>query len=162
MLRKEEVEFLSKTRLFMFNDLRLAIGCGANFLIAAGLSIYTEAWGHLLVEPNTKSSDAYKAFFEYMGNNYRKLINSDEGKRIYNEVRCGLAHEYTIKKNAIIVMGVGQCGIEILQDGTIKFNIITYFHDFFRAIDRYISKVTKNKKMIETFRKARLGKPTIA
>ncbi len=82
----------------MYQDIRRTIDSArANFLVALGLSVYTEIMGGL-VTGNLKdphwSKRNYKAFLPYLGSYY---VNLDNQIDLYSRVRCGLVHEYFVK-----------------------------------------------------------------
>jgi len=53
----------------------------------------------------TSSTNRFKAFFSYLGNEYRDL--SDTHKEIYKELRCGLSHEFLPSKRAFTIYHAG-------------------------------------------------------
>jgi hypothetical protein len=128
---------------FMFTDLQSGMTARANFLVAGALNTYTEVWGRLLEGvPEEKSKQCYESFFRRLGNCYSKLL--DDGVLVYRDVRCGLVHSYAIGGTLSIVnMGTGQCGIEY-DSGKYTFNIATYFDDFKKAVEDYITLLRKD------------------
>ena len=132
-----------------------------NFLIALGLSCYTEYWGKLsLGIAKDNSRQCYYSFFGRLGTEYQKLINS--GYDIYNKVRCGLVHSYMMGSNGIINLGIGNCGITIdYEKDTYVFNIITYFEDFKKAVDTYIEGLESGSEDIGKMEKALRDKPIL-
>ncbi len=81
----------------MARDLESANNQGANFLVALGLSIYTEVLGGLVtgaLKQKGKGKSNYEAFLPYLGQHY---VNLNNRIGLYDRVRCGLAHEYFIK-----------------------------------------------------------------
>lgn len=83
---------------FMYNDIRRAIeDARANFLVALGLSVYTEIMGGFVtghLKDTRWAKKNYKAFLPYLGSYY---VNLDKQIDLYSRVRCGLVHEYFVK-----------------------------------------------------------------
>src|SRR5678815_767764 len=104
---------------------------GGNFLAALGLLSYTEFGGKLKFnckKPNgtEHASENFNRFFDELGHGYAKLRSS--GHNVYDTFRCGLAHEYFIKKHCgIAMLGTGiPCGICQLPDGRYEFVVEQY------------------------------------
>jgi len=111
---------------------------GGNFLAALGLLCYTEFAGKLKYnrkKTNGKDSaaDNFNLFFDDLGTEYKtfRILGND----VYGIFRCGLAHEYYVKRNCTIAMlwqgtrpGIGKdpCG-------TYWFIVEKYFQDFKKA-----------------------------
>ena len=80
---------------------------GGNALSALGLLAYTEFMGSLLATylyyPASKGIGYFNAYLRYMGPEYIRLLD-DKKLDIYNIFRCGLAHEYFIKRDCKIAM----------------------------------------------------------
>lgn len=104
---------------------------GGNFMAALALLSYTEYAGRL---KNNDFSDGnnrknFNDFFTTLGTDYKKFLDSHN---VYKIFRCGLAHEYYVKKSCVIAMlespgdrmGIGY------HNGQYFFNIEKYFADF--------------------------------
>jgi hypothetical protein len=80
----------------------------ANFLVAQGLFNYTEIVGSFIL-PTHNMGQRFDAFFARMGPPYMSLLRRFNGRRkkhphiIYDDLRCGLAHEYAIKRKNFII-----------------------------------------------------------
>ena len=73
-----------------------------NFLCALGLLCYTEFMGGLLLKNVcVKPKKRFDAFFDYIGPDYRKF---GQTCTVYDVFRCGLAHEYFVKRECTIFM----------------------------------------------------------
>lgn len=164
-----KLESIKKVRAFMVEDLEktMELDCtsrGApNFMLALALCAYTEYWGRLVKGiPQDEARGCFDAFLERMGSSYKKLLG-ELGGDVYWKVRCGLAHSYLIEGDAMINFGEGKSGIEYDPESkTFTFNIQTYFEDFERAVDKYISDLLENKEcLLEHFEQAFLGKPIL-
>jgi len=114
---------------------------GGNFLAALGLLAYTEFAGKLKYnckKENGESwaSENFNRFFDELGIEYNNFRNTHD---VYNIFRCGLAHEYYVKKSCTIFMikGEEKCGIGRL-DGRYYFVVERYFEDFKCAFDRLL------------------------
>jgi hypothetical protein len=169
----EYQETVLKSRDFMFGDIEKSIDLawlkypddkirGApNFLIALGLSCYTEAWGKLLQGiARGKSQICYESFIRKLGPEYGKLL--DRKYPVYDTVRCGLAHAYLMNEDGMVNLGTGTSGIEV--NGTTNhytFNIQTYFKDFKIAVDQYISGLKNGTEDVDKMNKSLLGKPKL-
>lgn len=134
---------------WMYNDLRRAIDAGANYLAALGIAVYSEALMQFEYPGEDKGQLRFDKFLELMPDEYRKVdtklksLPRKEGSQkkdgIYNRVRCGLAHEYFVKKNAIIyreAKGEIPCGIIYIEaDDELIIVLETYFSDFKNAAE---------------------------
>jgi hypothetical protein len=72
-----------------------------------------------------------------------------------------LAHEYMLKTDAVVNMGTGPCGIEILQNRknrSIRFNIITYYNDFMQGVMKYRQAVRTDNNLQHAFDSRMKGK----
>lgn len=84
----------------------------ANFLVAQGLLNYTEVIGSFIL-PNGSSGERFDAFFSRMDVTYVALIRRFNNRRptnrhiVYDDLRCGLTHEYAIKRKKFIVYNYG-------------------------------------------------------
>jgi len=128
---------------FMFTDIereialaRLNLG-GGNFLAALGLLCYTEYLGAVKrdnLEPGS-SRQNFDAFFNTLGPEYAALGTE---MNVYGVFRCGMAHEYFVKKNCVIAMlkSSERCGLGRFQDGGLYFVVERYFEDFAAACKR--------------------------
>ena len=153
----------------MYNDIQKYIdlandpAIGApNFLIALGLSCYTEYWGKvsLGIANQNRSRYCYENFLGRLGPKYQKLI--DDRFEVYYKVRCGLVHSYLMETDGIINLGRGDCGITV--DNTNKkyvFNIISYFEDFKKAIDEYINGLEIGNEKVRKMEQALRNKPIL-
>jgi hypothetical protein len=92
---------LSESRSYKFTSMlfKLPVG-GGNFLCALGLLCYKEFFGRELIN-SSGSKRNFDAFFEKMGPSYKDLLGTHN---IYNTFRCGLAHEYWVKKSGTVYM----------------------------------------------------------
>src|SRR5919197_1754723 len=97
------VQTIQKIKEFMFADLDKTIALydispthAPNFMLALVLCCYTEFWGRLIVSPKGEHEDkrCFKTFFCKLGMKYKDLLLYRD---IYDHVRCGLVHEYSIK-----------------------------------------------------------------
>ncbi len=113
---------------------------GGNLLAALGLLCYTEFGGKLKFDVKkhngtSSASGNFNAFFDYIGTDYaafRGTVN------VYDIFRCGLAHEYHVKKDCAIYMfnGGAMLGIGTEPSGKHYFVVETYFRDLLAAFDR--------------------------
>ena len=83
------------------------------FLIALGLSCYTEYWEKVSLGIANKNSSGYcyESLLYRWGSEYQKLINNSFD--LYHKVRCGLVHSYLMEIGGKINLGRGNCGITI-------------------------------------------------
>jgi len=127
---------------------------GGNYLCALGLLCYTEFMGGIVTGSFSKGSckNRFDAFFNKMGTLYKSF---NRRVNVYKVFRCGMAHEYFIKKSGGISMlkeegvklgvdgkptlhspgvslyrGAFPCGIGILDDGQYFFGVEQYYEDF--------------------------------
>ncbi len=167
MTPREVTEFFDEyVRGFMKNDIGGANNIGANFLVALGLSDYTEVLGGLVtgdLKVKRKAAANYRAFLPYLGDYYVSLNQQID---LYDRVRCGLAHEYFIKGDAIIarslvdpngkpdkvpgILYIDKSAIVTIQtdagprqipEDTIVFGTRNYARDFANGCETYYSEL---------------------
>lgn len=125
---------------FIFVDIRREIDLarrklgGGNFLAALGLLCYTEFLGGVKrgkLEPR-QSRRNFEAFFRTLGPAYSDL---SEDLDVYAEFRCGMAHEYFVKRRCKIAMlkSTEPCGLGKLPGDGLYFVVEHYFEDFANA-----------------------------
>lgn len=101
-------KFETMARWMVEDTNRAMFQARANFLVAQGLLNYTEMVGSF-INPNGNSGERFDAFFSRMGNEYSQLLRRFNGRRrrnphiVYDDLRCGLTHEYAIKRKKFIV-----------------------------------------------------------
>src|SRR2546428_4452653 len=85
---------------------------GGNILAALGLCCYTEFLGSFITGKKGQgtSKENFLAFFRRLGKCYEAFANVED---VYDTFRCGLAHEYAVKKDCTVAMrrGQEQCGV---------------------------------------------------
>jgi hypothetical protein len=125
LLRKFEI-----MKDWMVADTRSAMYLArANFLVAQGLLNYTEIIGSF-IKPDGNAGERFDAFFERMGTPYKDLLKRFNRRRkrhphvVYDDLRCGLTHEYTIKRKKFTIYNPGSemsedqiAGLEVLVNG---------------------------------------------
>lgn len=107
---------------------------GGNFLAALGLLCYTEFGGRLKYNRRS-ASENFNRFFDDLGPGYKAFRQA--GHNVYDIFRCGMAHEYMIKRpGAIAMLGAGApVGIRQLPDGCFEFIVERYYIDLRRAFE---------------------------
>ena len=144
-------EFI-QAKLFMFSDVEREIQLGmadaialktmgvnpggGNFLAALALLCYTEFGGKLRfdVKRRDAASANFNQFFDLLGPDYMAFRAQH---KVYDIFRCGLAHEYYVKKSCTIKMlasGLGS-GIGIDSSGHYFFIVESYCRDLKKAFD---------------------------
>jgi hypothetical protein len=132
---------------FMFADIQREIDLartgqgGGNLLAALGLLCYTEFMGGILranqpspplkIFISGQTSKNFNAFFDTLGPCYQSFRQS--GENVYNVFRCGMAHEYAVKRDCVIAMldgGTASCGIGKESSGRYFFIVERYLNDF--------------------------------
>jgi hypothetical protein len=159
----------------------------ANFLVAQALMNYTETLGSFMHPYRETRSGTWKrnkkgelmesysrerflSFFSYLGGEYEVLVQKYWGrnrKKVYDDLRNGLTHEYLIKRKYFTVYGtdnfrsdseldnlkididgratICKCGIihqtTKNREGYWHFINGKYFVDFKRAIERFIEEI---------------------
>ena len=99
----QHIENFFKVHVFgsMYNDIERSLASGAEHLVALGLSAYIEVLGGFVTGQLGKARygrQRFEAFlFGYMGKPY-KDEQTQRGLDIYDAVRCGLVHQYFIKR----------------------------------------------------------------
>jgi hypothetical protein len=168
-------------------DIIKVIGTGANYLTALGLLSYTEIIGSFITGKGEPASDNFDTFFRRLGSEYDKLLKKHNKKRankkhvIYDDLRCGLLHEYVIKRKLFTIYHIREnweniqekiddfripfegkqipvvCGVMYLKDqkghGSWHFISPRYFFDFQKALEDYWCKINNpiNKKLRKVF-----------
>jgi len=112
---------------------------GGNFLAALGLLCYTEFGGKLRfgfkrADGSDIASANFNHFFDLLGPDYlafRAVHN------VYDIFRCGLAHEYYVKKGCTIDMleATPGPGIQVDLSGHYRFVVESYYRDLRKAFD---------------------------
>jgi hypothetical protein len=134
-------EFI-QAKLFMFSDVRREIQLakadpnimdaagvnsgGGNFLAALALLCYTEFGGKLkfgVKQPNGRDSASanFNQFLDLLGSDYKSFRAVHN---VYDIFRCGLAHEYYVKKGCTVAMFEKSPGPGIGIDGSGRFYFI--------------------------------------
>lgn len=111
---------------------------GGNFLAALGLLCCTEFGGKLKYRKKT-ASENFNRFFDYLGPDYKAFrATFKRQNEVYDVFRCGLAHEYYVKKScAIAMLASGQGpGIGRHPSGQFYFIVESYCRDLKRAFDQ--------------------------
>lgn len=136
-------------------NIKVAINGEAHYLAALGLSAYTEYVGGLFRKKfkEGNSEDNYNEGLKRMGKNYEELVNqfdrNDKGLP-YKRIRCGLIHEFFIKKTSIIFLDKNcqaKCGLEIDTDDKIKFYLNTYYKDLKALLEKLMENCKKDSSM---------------
>jgi hypothetical protein len=104
-----------------------------NFLAALGLLCYTEFGGKLKFN-DSKASKNFNQFFNLLGSDYAMFRAAHN---VYGVFRCGLAHEYYVKRSCVIAaLANGEpMGLGVSPDGRYWFVVERYFQDLQRAFD---------------------------
>jgi hypothetical protein len=129
----------------MISDINRGIESGLNYLVALGLSTYTEVLGGLCFGNLKSNHEAnYLRFIKrYFHCEYLKI-----NKRLrhlgglYGIIRSGLVHRYLFQKNSFVATyATGPLNCAILYDPvvnpSITFVVNQYFMDFKKAFDQY-------------------------
>lgn len=104
LLRK----FDTMARWMIEDTERAMFDAKANFLVAQGLVNYSEVIGSFIL-PGGNSGERFDTFLARMGETYERLLHRFNNKRrtnphvVYDDLRCGLTHEYTIKRKKFII-----------------------------------------------------------
>ena len=131
--QKAQLEKFKTISGWMYGDTKLANE--AQFLVALGLFNYIETLGAFLIgyfqkdnngqikkcncqlscprckngQIRTSSKRRFRAFFSHQGQNYKEL--SDEHPEFYDEMRCGLTHEFLPKNRKFSIAKIPGAGI---------------------------------------------------
>lgn len=118
---------------------------GGNFLAALGLLCYTEFGGKLkynrMLNGRDHASANFNDFFKDLGTEYQTLLAA--GHNIYDIFRCGLAHEYYVKRSCAIAMvdPAARAGIIVEGSGRYKFIVEKYCSDLavqFETLEKHL------------------------
>ena len=117
---------------------------GGNFIAALALLSYTEYAGRL---KNNDFSDKnsrirFDEFFADLGTGYEKFL---EPHNVYKIFRCGLAHEYYVKKTCTIAMLQGSESATAVSYNDAEerylFVVEKYFEDFKTAFSALVERL---------------------
>jgi hypothetical protein len=121
---------------------------GGNFLAALGLLCYTEALGrlqnHVRSLSTTGAARNFEAFFDELGafesvrpyKAWRCRWEDATQRRVYDVLRCGMAHEYLPKVDTTAEMG-GETPMGVYEEGQqLVLNVDSYLRDFKSAATR--------------------------
>ena len=108
---------------------------GGNFLAALGLLCWTEYVGSFVTGRYGwgQAKRNFDAFFKRLGPSYEVFEREHD---VYDIFRCGMAHEYSVKRPAKVAMRRGgeECGIGVdRRDGRFYLVVERYRDDFFAA-----------------------------
>lgn len=123
---------------------------GGNFLAALGLLCYTEFGGKTRFavkrqDGKDASAENFNRCFDLMGPEYRLFRGSHD---VYGIFRCGLAHEYYVKRTCDIAMREASPGpgLRLDEAGRYKIVVESYCRDLkavFEQIQREIYEPTR-------------------
>lgn len=153
-----ELASLDKIIEFITSDIRGCLKCGVNIGLALMLNAYTEFFGHLLTG-EAACGTSYNAWIRYMGPPYSTLL--DEGFDLYGVIRCGLIHEYTMKKAAQILSEEDEYPGIVIEDGVVYFNNYNYQRDFLGSVDKYRATIQKDSILQKKYLQMRFTKPLV-
>jgi len=118
---------------------------GGNFIAALGLLCYTEFGGllkfnHRDARGRSIASKNFNGFFDELGPDYKAFRSKHN---VYDVFRCGLAHEYYVKRTCSIAIRVvnSTTGIGIDLKGNYYFAVEQYCNDLEKALlalDRHL------------------------
>ena len=154
-LRNDEIELINEFSKRLDNEIDTTIKGGANYLSALGLSCYTEYVGGLFRKKleQGESKKNYEEGLKRMGNKYADLVKKISGDdSMYVRIRCGLVHEYFIKKTSIIWLEKEPptgCGIEVDDENKINFYPRKYFNDLKEVIEELKRQSKKDPKFVK-------------
>lgn len=114
---------------------------GGNFVAGLALLCYTEFAGQLEFGRTGKGSCSrnFNEFFDTLGSKYAALRNTH---KVYDDLRCGLAHQYYTRQSCTIVMLRGRATTGVSVNGShYTFNIEAYWHDLNNALKRLETKL---------------------
>jgi hypothetical protein len=114
---------------------------GGNFMAALSLLSYTEFAGRLMLSDfsDGNSRKSFDEFLRNMGTGYDDLLKKHN---VYKNLRCGLAHEYFVKKSCTIAMLSSRPQPGVQWDGPKYIFIVeSYLNDFRSAIDRLATRL---------------------
>lgn len=167
----ERIDRFEKMTRWMLEDLERAMFCArANFLVAAGIVTYIETIGSFIFPRKTSikgkviktdTGERFYAFYERLGNEYISLKKKFWGKnkkKIYDDLRNGLLHEYAVKRKAFTIYGTdlilteqqmlncAKCGIIFdSKDNKWHFYNPRLYIDFKKAIKAYLIELRKKQ-----------------
>jgi hypothetical protein len=105
---------------------------GGNLMCALALLCYTEFLGKELSN-FSGSKRNFDSFFAKLGSQYSLLSRKHN---IYNIFRCGLAHEYWVKKSGTIYMfGDKDPALGFNKQGRFYFIVGQYYRDLMQAVE---------------------------
>jgi hypothetical protein len=140
-------------------DLPNALNGKASYLAALGLSTYTEVLGGFYSGDLSKNLKQHYTCFinEFFPVEYAEINNKLEGDNLnglYGTIRCGLTHEYFIKKRSRVEIDDSEfipCGIMYDPESNpqIVLYVNKYFRDFANAFERYYDRVFSDQSVLK-------------
>ncbi|MFP3951825.1 MAG: hypothetical protein ACLFVP_06800 [Candidatus Bathyarchaeia archaeon] len=136
----------------MRNDIKLGIKQGSHYLTALGLASYTEYLGSIKgnrINEKGQTRHNYNVFLYDLNSEYRKIdekLQSNKRDSLYRRIRCGLFHEYFIKKKAEIKpRSKHSQGIYYDEDkNKIVISLCDYLNEFINAVNELKKECTEN------------------
>lgn len=157
---EERKRYMDIVKDFMIEDCRKAVCIGLNYLVALGMSSYTEILGSLCDPSLPSKRAAYYLFLEkYFDDKYIERDRElEEYGGLYGVVRSGFVHQFLITKNSTVFTNSEtqlDCAI-IYNPGKspeIIFVAEEYFKHFKCALETYYDDLInkKDQKLIENF-----------
>lgn len=122
-------------------------------MAALALLCYTEFSGKTISKTNNPKEN-FDLFFNKLGSEYEKF---GKNHKVYDIFRCGLAHEYFVKKSCAIAMLKSKrstCGIGVNSAEKYFFIVEKYFEDFkkaFNLLESQFSRTEANENLAQKF-----------
>lgn len=139
-----------------------------NFLAAIGLMVATEFLGGLITgtlgNKNYSSRNRFEVGFKYLGPAYETLLkqNKKSVTDIYDNIRCGIVHQYLPSCTAGIYGGeTNSPGIVKISD---QFQIIpeNYIRDIQFAVYRLLREIESDTDLLQNCQRGLAGIPRLA
>ena len=145
---------------FQIDDMKKAMtNAKANFLVALGLMTATEYLGGLvtsLLGLKGKSRQRFEAGFTYLGPSYQSIMTQNKRSvlDIYENVRCGLVHQYLPPQTSGVIAGhTGGPGI-VGRSGQLVIMVDDYLYDLEQAANRLLNDIKSNSTLLQNCNKA--------
>lgn len=164
---REQIEHT--VRRFQVGDLRQSMSgpVKLNFLAAIGLMVATEFLGGLLTGKlglPRYSQTRFEKGFKYLGPQYETLLQQNKGSvvDIYENVRCGLVHQYLPSRTEGIYGGETRDPGIVEVNGRFKIIPENYIRDLQAAAEKLLREIETNADLLQKCREALARVPRLA
>ena len=111
------------------------LGAAAYILLSCAIDLLASLW-----QGRDTSAKIYKKFINKFFGNY-------DGASLYEDLRCGLVHNYTLGEKLIMCWGESDIHMTQTPEGQTVINLEQFFEDFQQAKNRYIAELRQDQQL---------------